>query len=255
MPPAKELSKAEIQEIVSLRGVEPAPVVRKRFGIGTSRLYRIWKNAEATGQAAKQGAPVANGQAAQAPAANGKDQAPVANGSATPGQTAPGTGQTALAPAGADVAVLLQTLGRMEAQMGRLEKQQALLLEAQEGHYEDLEELEGTVDQAIEEGTNTLANLVEGSQQARMTAENVLGVATAARDTALALLAIGGIGLLLWGAWALSPKAKYDATTKAKASSPTPTPKEESDPAPAKIQSTAPTPAQAPAKVGLRKME
>ena len=233
MPQTKELSQADIAEIVALRGVEPAAVVRKRFGIGTSRLYRIWKNAEA------------NGQAAQAPAANGQGQAPVANGSATPNQTA-------LAPAGADVAVLLQTLGRMEAQMGRLEKQQALLLEAQEGHYEDLEELEGTVDQAIEEGTNTLANLVEGSQQARTTAENVLGVATAARDTVLALLAIGGIGLLLWGLWglwALSPKAKYDATTKAKASSPTPTPKEESDP------STAPTPAQAPAKVGLRKME
>ena len=232
MPPTKELSHADIAEIVALRGVEPAVVVRKRFGIGTSRLYRIWKNAEA------------NGQAAQAPAANGQGQAPVANGSATPDQTA-------LAPAGADVAVLLQTLGRMEAQMGRLEKQQALLLEAQEGHYEDLEELEGTVDQAIEEGTNTLANLVEGSQQARTTAENVLGVATAARDTVLALLAIGGIGLLLWGLWALSPKAKYDATTKAKAkaSSPTPTPKEESDP------STAPTPAQAPKKVGLRKME
>ena len=145
--------------------MEPAAVVRKRFGIGTSRLYRIWKNAEA------------NGQAAQAPAANGQGQAPVANGSATPDQTA--------------LAVLLQTLGRMEAQMGRLEKQQ------QEGHYEDLEELEGTVDQAIKEGTNTLANLVEGSQQARTTAENVLGVATAARDTVLALLAIGGIGLLL----------------------------------------------------------
>ena len=154
MPPTKELSQADIAEIVALRGVEPASIVRKRFGIGTSRLYRIWKNAEAAGQA-----PVANGQAAQAP---------VANGSATPGQTA-------LAPAGADVAVLLQTLGRVEAQMGRLEKQQALLLEAQEGHYEDLEELEGTVDQAIEEGTSVLDNLVEGSQKARTTCQSCKG--------------------------------------------------------------------------------
>ena len=116
MPPAKELSQADIAEIVALRGVEPAAVVRKRFGIGTSRLYRIWKNAEANGQAPVAQAPAANGQ--------GQGQAPAANGSATPD-----TGQTTLAPAGADAAVL-QALGRIEEQMGRLEKQQSLLLEA-----------------------------------------------------------------------------------------------------------------------------
>ena len=209
MPPAKELSKAEIQEIVSLRGVEPAVDVRKRFGIGTSRLYRIWKNAEASGQTAKQVAPAGNGQASKqvAPAANGKGQAAKqvalgANGVAAPSngnvKTAPGTGQTTLAPAGADVAVLLQTLGRVEAQMGRLEKQQALLLEAQEGHYEDLEELEGTVDQAIEEGTSILDNLEEGSRKARTTTENVLAAANSAKDTLLVLLGLGVLGLLLW---------------------------------------------------------
>ena len=198
-----------------------------------------------------------NGQAAQdpkqvAPAANGKGQAakqvaPVANGSATPGQTAPGTGQTALALAGADVAVLLQTLGRVEAQMGRSEKQQALLLESQEGHYEDVEELEGTVEQAIEEGANILDNLEAGSQQARTMAENILAVANAAKNTVLVLLALGGHGLVLW---ALSWKAFAEASTNA--SSPTPTPE---DPAPAKAPSPVPAPAQAPAKGGLQKME
>ena len=124
-------------------------------------------------------------------------------------------------------------------------RQNRLLLEAQEGHYEDLEELEGTVEQAIEEGTNILDNLEAGSQQARTTAENILAIAKAARDAALVLAAFGGLGLLLL--WALSQKAKYDAATKAKASSPTPTPEEESAPAP--------TPSQAPAKVGIQKME
>ena len=129
-------------------------------------MYRILKEAGVTGQAAKQGAPAANGQASTqvAPAGNGKGQAPAANGQATAPATngkgkaaAPGTSQTALGANGqaVDVAVLLQTLGRMEEQLGRVEKQQALLLEAQEGHYEDLEELKGTV----EEGANILDTL------------------------------------------------------------------------------------------------
>ena len=40
------LSLEEIQEIVSLRGVENADSIRKRFGIGTSQLYKIWKKAD-----------------------------------------------------------------------------------------------------------------------------------------------------------------------------------------------------------------
>ena len=121
-----------------------------------------------------------------------------------PGQTgkealapAKANGKAAPAPAGTEAAVLL-ALGRIEEQMGRLEKQQALLLEAQEGHYEDVEELEGTVEQAIEEGTSILDNLEAGSQQARSTMENVFAVAKAARDTGLVLLGFGGLGLLLW---------------------------------------------------------
>ena len=85
--------------------------------------------------------------------------------------------------------------------MGRLEKQQALLLESQEGHYEDVEELEGMVEQ----GTNILDNLEADSHKARTTTENVLAVAKAARDIVLVLLGLGGLGLLLW---TLSQKAK-----------------------------------------------
>ena len=232
MPPAKELSQADIAEIVALRGVEPAAVVRKRFGIGTSRLYRICKNAEANGQAPVAQAPAANGQ--------GQGQAPAANGSATPD-----TGQTTLAPAGADAAVL-QALGRIEEQMGRLEKQQSLLLEAQEGHYEDVEELEGTVEEIAEAETSILDTLEEGSQKVRTTAENIFAVAKAARDTSLVLAAFGRLGLLLW---VLSWKVLGVAPAKVSSPTPTPTPEEES--APAKTPSTVPT----PAKVGIREME
>ena len=47
MPRAKNLSAEEIREIVAMRGKEPPTSIRKRFGIGTTRLYRIWKDAAA----------------------------------------------------------------------------------------------------------------------------------------------------------------------------------------------------------------
>ena len=128
--------------------------------------------------------------------------------------------------------------------MERLEQQQALLLEAQEGHYEDVEKLEGTVEEIAEAETNILDSLEAGSQQARTTAENLFAVAKAARDTSLVLAAFGGLALLLWVlSW------KVLGVAPAKVSSPTPTPEEES--APAKTPSTVPT----PAKVGIREME
>ena len=53
MPAKRELFPEEIQEIISLRGVESAASIRKRFRIGTSRLYRIWKNAERKGSSSR----------------------------------------------------------------------------------------------------------------------------------------------------------------------------------------------------------
>ena len=47
MPPAKKLSAEEIREIVAVRGKESPASIRERFGIGTTRLYRIWKDAAA----------------------------------------------------------------------------------------------------------------------------------------------------------------------------------------------------------------
>ena len=221
MPHATELSQAQIEEIVALRGVAPPAEIRHPFGIGTSRLYRIWKNAEAKGKGKGKGETAK--QVVQV-GANGK--AAGADGKAAAG--APG--QTALAPAGAngkaeatDVAMLLPILGRMEEQLGRLAEQQALLLESQEGHYEDVEELEGTVEKAVEEGTSMLDNLEEGSRQARTTFENVLAAANAAKEGVLVLLGLGVLGLLLW---TLSEKAAADSlhTTKPARAPHTPAP-------------------------------
>jgi len=47
MPPAKKLSAEEIREIVAARGKESPASIRERIGIGTTKLYRIWKEAAA----------------------------------------------------------------------------------------------------------------------------------------------------------------------------------------------------------------
>ena len=45
MPQKKVLSQEDIEEIEKLRGKISPQEARKRFGIGTTRLYRIWDNA------------------------------------------------------------------------------------------------------------------------------------------------------------------------------------------------------------------
>ena len=43
MPPKRELSPEQVQEIRSLRGQLPAAEAKKSFGIGSTRLYNIWR--------------------------------------------------------------------------------------------------------------------------------------------------------------------------------------------------------------------
>ena len=44
MPPQRELSQEQIQEIRALRGQLSAAEAKKRFGIGSTRLYKIWRS-------------------------------------------------------------------------------------------------------------------------------------------------------------------------------------------------------------------
>ena len=43
MPPKRDLTEHQIREIKALHGQLPAAEVRKRFGIGTNRVYKIWQ--------------------------------------------------------------------------------------------------------------------------------------------------------------------------------------------------------------------
>lgn len=47
MPPRQELSQDQIQEIRALRGRLSAAEAKKRFGIGSTRLYKIWSESGA----------------------------------------------------------------------------------------------------------------------------------------------------------------------------------------------------------------
>ena len=49
MSPKRELSLDQIQEIRALRDKLPAAEAKKRFGIGSTRLYKIWRDAEPSG--------------------------------------------------------------------------------------------------------------------------------------------------------------------------------------------------------------
>ena len=124
MPAKKDLSLEEIQEIVSLLGVEAAASIRERSGIGTSWVYKIWKKAEKE-------------RAAEAEATAKKSTAEEAE----------------------EDRGLAAVLSAVEL----LQEKMDLLLKGQEIHFEDVEDLEEKVGEAqkdilanIEEGSNAL---------------------------------------------------------------------------------------------------
>ena len=130
MPAKKDLSLKEIQEIVSLRGVEPAASIRERSGIGTSWVYKIWKKAEKE-------------RAAEAKAFTAKKS----------------TAEEAEEDRG--LAAVLSAVELLQEKMD-------LLLKGQEIHFEDVEDLEEKVGEAqkdilanIEKGSNALREKTE----------------------------------------------------------------------------------------------
>ena len=154
MPAKRELSPEEIQEIISLRGVEPAASIRKRFGIGTSRLYRIWKNAEREREAAAEAAP------AEAAAANA-------------------------APAKAEEVEEDRGLAAVLSELKILQDKMDLLLEGEESHFEDVEDLEEQLDEAQK---GILDTIEESSNAIREKTDKFVSAGSAAKAAACGLL-------------------------------------------------------------------
>ena len=177
MPAKRELSPEEIQEIISLRGVEPAASIRKRFGIGTSRLYRIWKNAEREREAAAEAAPA---EANAAPAA---------------ANAAPANVAAEAAPANAEDRGLAAVLSELKILQDKMD----LLLEGEESHFEDVEDLEEQLDEAQK---GILDTIEESSNAIREKTDKLVSAGNAAKSAACglleALLLVGGILGSVW---------------------------------------------------------
>ena len=154
----RELSPEEIQEIISLRGVEPAASIRKRFGIGTSRLYRIWKNAEREREA----------EAAAAEAA----------------------------PAKAEEAEEDRGLAAVLSELKILQDKMDLLLEGEESHFEDVEDLEEQLDEAQK---GILDTIEESSNALREKTDKFVSAGNAAKAAAYSLLEALLIVFSIWG--------------------------------------------------------
>ena len=177
MPEKRELSPEEIQEIISLLGVEPAASIRKRFGIGTSRLYRIWKNAERereAAEAAANAAPANTAPANAAPAEAAAANAALANA----------------APAEED-----RGLAAVLSELKILQDKMDLLLEGEESHFEDVEDLE----EQLEEAQKGILDTIEESSNAlREKTDKFVSAGNAAKAAAYSLLEALLIVFSIW---------------------------------------------------------
>lgn len=54
MPSATKLFQEYVEKITLMRDKEPTEGIPKRYGIGTSRLYKVWKNAQKTSYPAEE---------------------------------------------------------------------------------------------------------------------------------------------------------------------------------------------------------
>ena len=170
MPPAKKLSAEEVREIVAVRGKESPASIRERFGIGTTRLYRIWKDAAAI----EPKKAVEPKQAAETE-----------------------TEQTS--------ELLYQILDNVHD----LQKNMDLLLGLQESHFEDVEDIGADLhglEVGVEETKDGILQSIEKNSNAvREKTDRIVGAANATISAAVGVveavglvLGLGGVALLLW---------------------------------------------------------
>ena len=175
----RELSPEEIQEIIFLRGVEPAASIRKRFGIETSRLYRIWKNAEREREAAANAAPAEAAAAKAAAPANAAEPAKAAAANAAPANAEEDWG----------LAAVLSELNILQDKID-------LLLEGEESHFEDVEDLEEQLDEAQK---GILDTIEESSNAIREKTDKFVSAGNAAKAAACSLPEALLIVFRIWG--------------------------------------------------------
>ena len=168
MPPAKNLSAEEIREIVDAREKESPASIRKRFGIGTTRLYRIWKDAAAI----------------------------------EPTQNKPKKAVELKQAAETETEQTSELLYQILDNVHDLQKNMDLLLGLQESHFEDVEELEVGVEETKD---GILQSIEKNSNAVREKTDRIVGAANATISAACGVveavglvLGVGGVALVLW---------------------------------------------------------
>ena len=147
--------------------MEPAASIRKRFGIGTSLVYKIWKKAEKERSAEEEEATAKKSAAEEAEEDRG-------------------------------LAAVLSSVELLQEKMD-------LLLEGQEIHFEDVEDLEEKVGEAQKDK--------EGSNALREKTERIASAANAAKAAVYSLFEVVGIvSTLGFTVWLLSLLARNPQT-------------------------------------------
>ena len=188
MPPTKKLSPEVIREIIAARGKEPPQDIRKRFGIDTTRLYRIWQEAGVL------------------PAETAENVVPLPPASKQIENTTPAAKQ-AEKPTSATKQTENTTpaagvlLPQILAVCQDLQQNMDPLLATQESHYEDVEEL-GEGFQGWEETVEGILDSKErNSNVVREQTNKIVGAANAATSAAWGVVQVvgivGGIGSAL----------------------------------------------------------
>ena len=180
MPSRKELSPEDIREIVAARGQLTAKDIQKKFGIGTTRLYRIWREAGVVpGKTPKTAETAETAETTPAiPATPNNSQQPLQPPASKP------------APATAETILLQQILPLVQEMRNDI----SILMETQESHYEDVEEigegLQGLEAEVEDTGEGILESIEKNSNALRAQTDKIVGTATAAGSAALGVVEV-----------------------------------------------------------------
>lgn len=230
MAPKRELSREEVEEIRGLWGKQPAAETKKRFGIGSTRLYKIWQGKDVVPasqvanvslappllQSNKQTNAVA---VADVPFVEPMARGQQANAASQLSHTGDGEGQQP------NVVDFYERLGRLEARMGQatgqLAEVLALLEEAERDEDKFLDELREEVAEMLEE--RATHRVLQEKMETRMDLQKLWQmVETAQRWAYLSLAA-----LFVW---------KVASTTWERCAPPTSSPQAANVSAPGRLQ-------------------
>lgn len=180
MPQRKQLSEEELEEIRNLRGQMPVKEIQTKYGIGSPRLYKIWREASQKQEAVqkKEEPGMSNEQLTKIGSLLKDIQLDSHQSDVKPQVDVPEYNINHLS----DNYLLLQMHNKVEDMNRKLERIQEILEQAQdevESVASDVEDIEDKVDD-VEITTNTITGLSRNIYEATKTVEQIVYYGTIA---------------------------------------------------------------------------